>query len=503
MPSDPGEVQRLHPVSLLFSLGSAARGLLLPGIAVLYFSGGSNLQLWMMIFFVPAAITAGVRYWGYRYRMGEDELIVREGIISRNERHIPYARIQNIDLVQNPLHRLLGVAEARLETASGGSPEAVMRVLSLQAVTTLRRRIFESRGAEPATSTESADAESGRETLLHLRPSELALYGLISNRGLAVIAAAMGLFWQFDVFDRYLDDLERRLDEMAPKFVENMESLSLPGPVATVAAVLFAIGAVLVLLRLMSALWTIVKFHDFKLTRLDDDIRAEYGLLTRVALTIPRHRIQLLSVRAGALHRLFGRATIQVETAGGTESQEGSSVNRLLLAPLLRRERVQELIAHILPEARPGDVSWTGVAPSTRRRLFRVSLVVLIPIAVGAFLSLGPWGLTLLAPAVALVWINARLYVRHAGYALTPTALFYRSGWWIRRTSLVLFNKMQTVNLTQSPFDRRHATATLNVDTAGAGRVGHSMGLRYLDAAAARGMHERLADEAGRTAFRW
>ena len=127
MPSDDlPAARRLHPISLLFSVGAAARNLLIPGIAILFWSGGSNAEVWLMIFFVPAVLAALVKYWSYRYRLEGDEMVIREGIVTRNERHIPYDRIQNVDLVQNPLHRLFRVAEVRLETASGQEPRPIL-----------------------------------------------------------------------------------------------------------------------------------------------------------------------------------------------------------------------------------------------------------------------------------------------------------------------------------------------------------------------------------------
>ena len=44
----------------------------------------------------------------------------------------------------------------------------------------------------------------------------------------------------------------------------------------------------LVALRALSVIWTIVKYHGFRLRALGDDLRADYGLLTRVSATIPR-----------------------------------------------------------------------------------------------------------------------------------------------------------------------------------------------------------------------
>ena len=119
--------ERLHPISLLFGLGAVAWGLL----AVVLVSGVNSC---ILVLFLPSVVGSVARYLSFRYWLGEDEMVIREGILQRNERHIPYARIQNIDLIQNPLHRLFKVAVVRLETASGGKPEAVISVLTLPTV---------------------------------------------------------------------------------------------------------------------------------------------------------------------------------------------------------------------------------------------------------------------------------------------------------------------------------------------------------------------------------
>jgi len=109
----------------------------------------------------------------------------------------------------------------------------------------------------------------------------------------------------------------------------------------------------------------------------------------------------------------------------------------------------------------------------------------------------------LLAAALSLAYVHAKLYVRHTRYAVTDTAVLYRSGWWVRRLSIVRFAKVQTLALRASPFDRRHEMASVHVDTAGAGRVGHRVAIEFLEQAVARRLYRRISDEAGATAFRW
>ena len=98
---------------------------------------------------------------------------------------------------------------------------------------------------------------------------------------------------------------------------------------------------------------------------------------------------------------------------------------------------------------------------------------------------------------------HATLYVRHTAWAATDRAVFFRSGWWVRRLSVVRFTKTQVVTIHESPFDRRHAMATVEVDTAGAGRLGHRVRIPFLDVNVARATADRLAGEAAATVFHW
>jgi len=514
MPSEPNgseRMQRLHPISLLFTIGGAARNLLFPALFVLFMSRGRDYEAWYLVLFLPAVAGYLVRYLSYRYRLGRDDLVIREGILSRNVRHIPYARIQNINLVQNPLHRWFGVAEVRLETASGGKPEAVMRVLALDAVDELRGRVF--RGRDLAADRQQADdgeplavsverPQAQGHTLLSLSLGDLVVYGLISNRGLVVVAAALGLLSQSGFFESRFEQWLKRLSETTA--LPDVGSLQGRAMTIAVLAVLGLVAAVIVM-RVLSVLWAIYKLYGFRLRRLGDDLRVEYGLWTRVSATIPRHRIQLLSVHASRLHRLFGRASVYAETAGGggEEGERGRAQDRLWLAPVIRGEQVAALVAEVLPEIELDSVEWRPVEPRAQRRLAVRGLVVLLLVTGAAAGILRWWSLVLLPLGLPFVLLHARRWVASAGWAVTNSVVLFRSGWWGRRWSAVRFGKIQVVSLIRSPFDRRHRMATVAVDTAGAGRIGHRVAVPFLGETVARGIHDRLYAEAGRTTFHW
>ena len=92
--------------------------LLVPGLLVLVTANaaGRGWDTWLMWLLIPYTAIAIGRYLTFRYRYDDEDLVIRSGFIFRNERHIPYSRIQNVDAVQNVFHRLLGVVVVRVHT---------------------------------------------------------------------------------------------------------------------------------------------------------------------------------------------------------------------------------------------------------------------------------------------------------------------------------------------------------------------------------------------------
>jgi putative membrane protein len=506
MPSE----RRLHPLSILFSLGTLVRAFLLPGILVLVAGpAGWGWEIWMMLLLIPYSVVAVGRYLTFRYRYEAHEMVIRTGFIFRNERHIPYARIQNLDAVQNVFHRLLGVVEVRVETGGGQEPEAKMSVLPVDAYEEMRRHVFAGKGESEAPAEAAADAApvppAGR-TLLRLSPRELMLYGLIENRGFVLIAAAFGVIWEAQFFDRFLGRFFGDQEETGRGLVREVWQSVSGGaelPFDRIGLALAAFAGFLLFIRLVSMVWALVRLHGFRLTLAGEDLRTEFGLLTRVVATIPLRRIQTLTVRETPLHLLFHCASVKVETAGADGGEEDKTTQREWLAPILRRGDLPGLLSVVLPGLDLAAVSWNAAHPRAFRRELKqwvlVALLMTIPLAV----FLRWWALALLPILLAGAWFGARQTVAHLGWAVTGDAVLFRSGWLWKQASVARFGKIQAVSIHESPFDRRAAMARVRVDTAGAKDMAHRVDIPYLARETARELHDLLAAQAARTAFRW
>ena len=520
MPSE----QRLHWATLFFDLAKHVKQFALPAVLVIFgasqSSGGpggmfdrmpDRWEAWLLLLFVPATVVSIIRYLTFQLRYDERELVIRSGLIFRNERHIPFSRIQNVDAVQNVFHRLLGVAEVRVETGGGKEEEAKLSVLPHSTFLEMRQHVFRERVApslEAAESPTSAlqaplalEAQTvSRAELLHLSIRELLLCGFLENKGMVLIGAAFGVGWETGLLNRVSGQFFDRFffRNLARSFSDG------PFPVERVAIGIGGFAVFLVVVRIISMIWAFVRLYDFRLTRVGEDLRTEYGLFTKVAATVPIRRVQAITINAGPLHRWLKRATVRVATAGGMGKKNQSAANvREWLAPLIRQEALPRLLQQVLPGFDLSIVSWQPVHPRAFARAMKPMLVFTAIFTLGAALLIG-WG-AIGVLLLMLLWgvISTRQHVAHLGWAEDDEVVMMKSGWIWQQITLARVNKIQAVAMHQTPFDRRAAMARVRVDTAGAGEFSHRVDIPYLDHQVARGLAQRLSASAANTTFRW
>jgi putative membrane protein len=502
MPSD----RRLHPATILFVLWGLLRQLAVPALLLLVSAGsvGLNWEAWPFLLIIPYALVAIVRYASFQYRYEPDEIVIRTGFFFKNERHVPYTRIQNVDAVQNVLHRMLGVVDVRLETGGGQQPEARLSVLPLQAFVEMRQKVLEERARAGVGAPVEAAAPT-EQVLLDLSTKELAIGGFIENRGFVIIAAALGLLWEFGQVDGALDSLFGEGTSGRGIIRDAARAVFAGGAIAPdrIALGIGALVFLLLLIRVLSMVWALIRLYGFRLTRDGDDLHSTYGLFTRVTATIPLRRIQTLTIREGPLHRLLGRASVRVETAGGDAKVQGSTSQREWLAPIIMQDKLKPFLTAVLPGVDLAGVDWQTAQPAAYRRALRIGLLFALPM-VFVLAWLFRWWSILWLP-LPLLWaiVGSRKSIQYLRWGLSDQAVAFRSGWIWQATTVARFNKIQTVTLNESPFDRRWTMASVRIDTAGASQESHRVDIPFLQKDAAAELFNRLATTAEQTEFRW
>ena len=136
-----GQWHRLHPLSPLVRSGRATVGVLaIVGISASGQFGpdGSHLYDWGLA--VVAVVAAVVNWLVTRWKLDGATLRIETGLLRRDSRQLPVARIQAVDVVRPFLARALGLAELRVRLAGSSHADGRLSYLPEQAALELRAR---------------------------------------------------------------------------------------------------------------------------------------------------------------------------------------------------------------------------------------------------------------------------------------------------------------------------------------------------------------------------
>lgn len=478
--TEASDWQRTSPFAAVFFFARIVKALvqnawqsLAPLAAVLFASQGNVMD---KIGVAAIAVIAGsvavslLQYWFFRFRITEDAVLIRQGVLQKKQLDIKFRRIQGINTSQNILYRPLGLVNVSFDTAGSSGSEGTLPAIRTDFAQSLERTIGRTETeqlSEPGQLPEPATA------LLTLDWRDMLRIGLSDRRALVVLALLGPLFEQLG------DAGERMVADYATRAAESLERFDATTGVLIV--VLLVLGAALVL-ALASIAAAFLRYHRFELSERGGRLQTVGGLLTRHTRAMELSKIQLVQLRQGALLRLFGRwHTLFRQAASGGRQSESKSIEVPIVTPefvpgLARRAFSPELAGS---DFDPRSDAFRGISPYYMRTRF-VIYGLLLPLVVVTllwqaggmfhawFLWFTLWPL-LVAAMVFQVW-------RRYGVQFVDDGLVHRSGFIGYTLEACLFRKVQRVTVSQSPLQRRKGLAGMHIYLASG-----SIRIRYID----------------------
>lgn len=466
----------LHPAILLLRLLDAMRQVAFPlllGIAV---------EPWFLVaalvLFLLQLGYSVVRYMTLEYTLTDEELRIREGLLHRQERRIPLDRIQDLGFESTILRRALGLSVVMVETASGRGVEARLDALSRSDAEHLREVLLAARPASARKSTHDADAATEQadgheptiaapepatpqvEWLVHQSTNtELLLRGATDMRLGAFVVTGYAAFELADQLG-----FVTQLAGVASSFRDWLSSLPPMLILGVLAGLLFAVMAFGVI---TSTLGNLVTFHGFHLRLRGDVLQRRFGLLTTRQKTLPRARVQRVTIEQTWLRRLIGYAVVKADSAGGSRSDGQDTTGGWdVVVPLTRASTAHALLPALLPGIEHTAFSWHRGSPKLIART-AVQGVFLAAVAIGGlWWKVGPMALLglLLIPLWSVLGV---LIWRNLGWARGDDFFALQHGVIGKTFACVPTAKVQAVVVRQGIVSQLLGLADLTVYVAG------------------------------------
>ncbi|MGV8913076.1 MAG: PH domain-containing protein [Rhodoglobus sp.] len=404
------------------------------------------------VLIVLAVLILSVFGFYFSWRMNTfritDELVeVRSGILFRTNRRGRLDRIQGINISRPLFARVFGAAKLEVNVA-GQDANVELAYLSSRGADDLRRAILQlasgTRAAEAAAAATAEDAGAGAGE--HV--------GLIEKRVNEFLAP------------------ELDADAAPPESIVRIRLPRLIGSVilseATIIAVLAAIAIIVTIAITGQYGWLfaflpgvlglggylasrLTKSLRYSIASTRDGIRVGYGLLSTTNETLPPGRIHAVEVSQPLLWRPAGWWEIKINTASQASSSSGEAAKTTLL-PVGDMDDVHRVLQLILP----------SLADEASRELLEAGL------AAGAH---DDAYVTSPKRAAILRWFSWR----RNGFTMISDAVALRKGAIWRSLVLVPQARMQSVSMSEGPLLRRMGLAELRVHTV-AGPISATIG---------------------------
>lgn len=469
------EPRNTDPKTVLVGLLASAQNAVLPTIAIAFGTGG--LATFIAIP-VGAAIIAIGTFFAYiswkrlTYTIGQSDIRVESGVLSRSARSVPYERIQDVSLEQKLLPRLLGLVAVKFETGAGGGEDLSLSFLTEERGEELRQLVRERRDnqdagviAEPGGTLSPSVTDEEAEPLFTMGPKRLLTFGLFEF-SLAVFAVLAGLlqyvdsFLDFEVWE--LDFWQGLIDNYAPDLSALDRTAQIMGILASVFALLI-VGSLTGMVRVFMREW------GFLLERTARGFRRRRGLFTKTDVVMPIHRVQGIRIGTRLIRYRFGWHSLSFVSLA---QDMGASSH--VVAPFAKLDEIApiaEAAGFTLPCE---DTDWRR---ASEKFLFdsavRDALFFLVPAVVAGIASsiYSPeWTYLVAGALVVLAGISAILNVlawRYQRHALDAAQIVSARGVLSPRSQFATRLKLHSVEIAQGPIARWRGYATVHLGQAG------------------------------------
>ena len=407
---------------------------------------GINRYEMIGLFFLGFTILSAVlNFIFFRFYIEDDKLVIKKGWFKKETKVIPLNRIQTANIEQGPLHQLLNVVKLSIDTAGSQKAEASIDAIHLGMAEELQKTLLAAR----ETTKDKEIPPQEMLPLLRLGTKDLLKLSLSANHVetfFILFSFGVGLYDNLKNID---DNLFSKLKDLLPGF--------------EIFPILALIIFVLLVTVTVSTIRIFFGFYDLRVLRTPKGFQIRSGLTNIKNRIISLPKIQYISWNSNWIRKKMGLWMLEYHVAGGDQLKNKLKVQ----VPVTRQEYIPVLTEgyHLLP-----DVSGLTYLAMLRSFVWRRILVlavfpllILIPLAWWFWEEMALWLLLYLFIIAIVSWCQQKKFRLWA----MDDLLVIRKGILGEKFIILKWHKLQSIKLSQSPYQRNHGLANLVIYTAG------------------------------------
>ena len=314
----------------------------------------SDLLIGTAILLGIAVLVVGLSYFWWRamgFRLDDEEIARKKGVISTQVRSARFNRIQAVDIVEPFVARIFGLAKVRVETAGGSDSVIEVEYLRKQQAERLRAEVLQrvrgEKSAEPDTSAPGIVEPSAPEATLAETPAGDAAqtnqpdpaHSTDQSNRVIIPPIPDG---------RVLGSRALRPGTVIAVIVVLAQLFT---PLNIISSFVIVFAALGTLLGHLNNAWQFTAtLNETGGPNNSPSLDIAYGLTSRRRQSVPLNRIHAVEISQPVLWRLTGWWIVQVDVAG-YGALSGSDSGSTMILPVGSKQQAQQIAALVTPLA--------------------------------------------------------------------------------------------------------------------------------------------------------
>ncbi|AOW10098.1 PH domain-containing protein [Flavobacterium gilvum] len=424
------------------------------------------LLLGTLVVFLIIGIVSYLKYLNFTFYIDKEnnEFIITEGVFNKTKTAIQLFKIQQVNINQSFIQKLVGVYELAVDTAGSNKNEGNIKAISHDLALDLKARLLENENKMALGFNEDSNVSNA----ISIEKSDVEVpFMKISFLSLLKIGITSNYVKSFFVLLAFFISVYDHIKQITGKDVLDDQKIEdyVDGSQITIALLILFIVFFLTVI-IINLVKTIFTYFDYKISRQKGSLLMSYGLLNTKSTIIKPEKVQITSVTQNFFQKKMDVLHLKIKQATGGEKENQKQHIEIPGCNKCEKDTILKLLFQKIPE------KGVMLKPNFRKLGFSVFLTIGLPLLGFYFvrdfiLEQFPTidYLVLLYVVFAgiiqfFIFKNNRLYINN-------DFIILQSGAWDITNKIILPNKIQAITTSQLFWHKNINIGSLTLHTAG------------------------------------
>ena len=472
MRADFSQPQRQSSIGILvlffYTLQQYARALW-PMIVIWIFKFDEVNKLYfflgMLTIFVSIGVVSYLKYLNFTFFLDaeNEEFIITEGVFNKTKTAIQLRKIQQVNINQSFIQKLVGVFELDVDTAGSNKKEGAIKAISHELALELKFRLLENEDLKTTIGIETTSLEETEQKLFEvahpfIKISFLSLLkvGITSNYGRSIALLLIFFSTIYENFQNFGDESNVYKEKIGSYIDKNLVLQTI------LTAIVLLFGVVLV----VNVIRIVFKYYDYSIVRQKGSLLLSFGFLNTKSTIIKPEKVQITTIKRNYFQKKMGILELKIKQATNGEKEERKSVIEIPGCSETERDAILKLLFHQSPE------KGLMLQPNFRKLIFSVFLSIGLPLL--GFMAVGYWIESLFfeysyVVPVYVIFIGLIQYFKFKNNRLfiNENFIIKQSGAWDVSNDIIEPSKIQAITTSQLFWHKKLNIGSVTLHTAG------------------------------------